>query len=609
MLTAAAQDLPRPLRWLLLGLLMLIVAAPYPATTIILDLARDLVAAMRIGSGAELPLRGPVINAMGHLGPAWFYLLALPLWLSGSTAFTLLFIGLLAALKVPLAFALGRRLDGPALGWAFAVAMCLPGWAQVSALIVTHTSVVETMLLASALAALRLAERATPGRWIALGLALSMALHAHPSTLALGPLLVLLHRPLRALPGRHLLVGGGLLVLAAALPFLPALLAEWRDGWPLRAGVARYAQDWADSGSLARLALGGAFGGGWMLSEHLSDGLPRIALRLILPLLWLVALAGALRAALGRQRRLLLVLAAGLLACLAGVHLLRPQHTPFYMVLAAWPLIAGTLAAGVAHWLARTQTRWLGLGWLLLTALVAGHASLLPILAAERGGIRLAEGAIIDVRRFDSPASDKAVLPAWRAERLARRLCATRNAVVMHAELAALTDAALALPIRLRCGEPDWLGIGGGADHRQARHLLGLSPVQLRALGLKADARWGDTFSLAPARVIAAAGSERVPDGSRYPFRLRTATPLAEHRWEFEAAADEVVLVSQLFQLYDGASTLGVSANGRVLTPALQSFATSAWRCADCAEPVRWQVDIRTDLPGRADIVIAAPPR
>ncbi len=587
---------------------MVLVAAPYPFTTLILDLSRDLVFAARIAAGEQLPLRGPVINAMAHLGPAWFYALAPLLWATGSTAATLLFIGLLAALKVPLAYALGRRVEGRALGWLWALAMLFPSWAIASGMLVTHTSIVETAVLACALAAWRVVDRPDATRFAWLGAAIALALHAHPSTLALAPLLLLVAYPLarRGVALSTQARGWALVALVAALPLLPPLLAEWREGWPMLAGVARYADGWQAGGSALRLAIGALFGPGALLVDQLADAAWRDPLRIAYRLAWTLAAIGLLlAAATTRWRPPLAVLVGALLLALAGAHLLRPQVTPFYMLLMTWPAVAGLGAIGALA-LLRSRLRSVG-GVLVATcALLAVAASAWPIIVAERGLVNLSSAGISDVRAYDSPATPKALLPAWRAERLAARICAQGDPVVLHGELAALVEAALALPVRLRCAGVERIGIGGGAAAPAALHLLGLTPAQLDASGLVVAARWRDSFTIAPAAVIAATGSEAVPDGSRYPFRLQSTGEPREHAYRFGAPRGARVLVSHLHQLYDAAHTLSVRADGRDVTPLHASFATAVYRCEACeGDDVEWEVRLWTGFPERVDIVVA----
>lgn len=585
--------------------LMLLCVAPYPFTTIILDTARDLVIAARIGGGEEWPLRGPIINAVGNLGPGWYYLLAPVLALTASTAATLAFVGLLDALKFPLAFVLGTRLGDRRLGASFALAMALPNWALVGALLATHTSVVQTAVLATALCALRLSDRDTFGRWLTLGLMLAAALHAHPATLVLFPLLGVLLWQRRRRPWRGELRGWAIAFVGALLPFLPMLVAEMREGWPLLQHFPRYTDAHAFGNPLA-LASGSLFGGTLLPGEHLAAPTWRWPLHLMLALAISPALIGlALSWSQRRNRRLAATLFAALALGVFGLALLR-ERTPFYMSLLLWPPVAGLLAVGWDALAAAGWQAWLRRSAMLASVILAASASGLLILRAEQGLMRLPTAAIFDVAQWRTPGDLKALLPAWRQDRLGRELCAARGPVVLHAEVGTLFDAALGLGARLDCGDTDGISIGGGAQH-DADHRLGLPPQALRVLGLHPAPDWPAALRLAPTQVIAGSATETIPDGRRYPFRPQESGRPDTHSWQFESAPEQTLLVTTPFRPYDGAQRQEVRANGVIQYSRLDTYATSAYRCDDCVAPVRWHVRVRTGHPQRVDIVLAEP--
>src|SRR5438270_12987844 len=59
------------------------------------DTARDVYYAYSIRHGLWYPLEGPVLGGAVHLGPAWFYLMALPLWVHDSWLSVALFAAFL----------------------------------------------------------------------------------------------------------------------------------------------------------------------------------------------------------------------------------------------------------------------------------------------------------------------------------------------------------------------------------------------------------------------------------------------------------------------------------------------------------------------------------
>lgn len=581
--------------------LMLACALPYPFTTLILDATRDLVMAARIAQGEQFPAQGPVINAVAHLGPAWFYLLAPVIGLSKSVATTLFFIGVLDALKFPLAFAIGRRLGGVRLGLWAALAMAFPNWAIGAGLLVTHTSVVQTLVLAAVLAALRLEERDSPARWALLGLAQGLVLHAHPATLVLFPLLFWLMWRRRHRPWVNELRGWVLAAFMAWLPFAPMLIDEAMQGWPISQRWSHYSDSHA-LGNPVAIAIGSLFGGATLLSDHLAGGAWQWVLRLTASLGAAAGLAGLSLSMRDPSRRVaVLACVFTLLLAVLGLALLR-ERTPFYMSLMLWPAAAGLLALG---WEALADSRP------MLRVFIAGSVVSLvvaetafPLLRAAQGLVSLPTAALFDVAAWRVAGDTKALLPAVQLDRLGVRICERNAPVVLHAELGTLFDSALGLSSRLQCANAAAVRIGGGAIET-ADHRLGLPPLALKSLGLAEDPGWSAAMRTAAARVIAGPRSLAIPDGSRYPFREQAAGPIAEHEWEFEADPDEVVLLTTPFRPYDGAERLTAYANDAPQAPAFESYATAAYRCADCTAPVRWRLKVRTGFPERVDIVTA----
>ena len=151
-----------------------------------LDFARDIGVALGIASGERWPLYGPLLNGNLHLGPAWYYLLAVPLWLTHSWIVVVLMIALIAALKFPLAYALGSRLVDPWFGVLWALMLGLPGWNSLDVLLMEHTSFVATCVPRFPLdGGSLLGNGDRPAISMVVALLYALALHAHPSTYAL----------------------------------------------------------------------------------------------------------------------------------------------------------------------------------------------------------------------------------------------------------------------------------------------------------------------------------------------------------------------------------------------------------------------------------------
>jgi hypothetical protein len=181
--STAPDNAGRWVPWLLwlYGVGLAFMACPYE------DSVRDIAAALGIADGSQWPTTGPGLAFSAHLGPAWFYLLAPVAALSSSWLGVALFVAALASLKFPLAYRLGVAAADWRYGLLFALTLLLPGWQHLQAMLVTHTSVVETLTLAYLLLLRGYLLQPELRRALALGICFGLALHAHPTTIALLP--------------------------------------------------------------------------------------------------------------------------------------------------------------------------------------------------------------------------------------------------------------------------------------------------------------------------------------------------------------------------------------------------------------------------------------
>lgn len=483
-MTASAGVIVRdaPLAGLLVALLYLLAVAAYPQAALIIDSGRDLAWGLSIARGDALPLYGPGLNGVWQLGPAWYYLLALLLGLSSSTGTTALLLGMLAAAKIPLMYRVGRELKGPAAGLACAAAIALPGWSSLGSLVVSHTMLVETLVLATLWSALLALRRDRIGFALFATVLAALSLHAHPTAAVALPAAAwgVWHTLWR--PGRRVW-----LVLAAAmfaLPFLPAIVAEMRSGWPQLHATSDYlgAADYlARLRRLPRVMLGSSVGQLQLVHQFL---LPRSVLGTaavaLMALSFVAASLGVVRA-LRNDVTTRVALAMGALGWL--LLLLLRDITPAWMAFACAPL--GALLIGVG-WQALWPQRWQWRAAACL-ALVASSLSLLFLverLRVARGGLQhLPSAALVDIAT--PPSRDPPVrfwMPAWGHDALARSLCDGSGDASLHGDLAVALNFGQGVAISLHCRATDRVSIGGHAP----RNLVGIPrdlALQLRLQG------------------------------------------------------------------------------------------------------------------------------
>ena len=459
--------------WAIVALLAVLHAAPFLVTFVEGDFARDLDRATGIVEGGPWPMRGPVLAWTLHLGPVWYWLLALPLAAFHSIAAAVAMVAVLSALQFPLAYRLGEESRGRAFGLAFATFLALPGLGALESTWIAHPSLVPTTMLLVAWCAWRAWTRASPGWWIAAMLASSLALHAHPTTL---PVLVL---PLVAAP-RALRADGRVAVTAIAAgvaaflaPFAPLALdfavnagelARFATG--VSSDVARFSPGrWLDAFAALAWRVPDAVGGMTLAGR---PGAP-VAFRLALAALYAMALAGGVLALAGRASGWLRLLVAALaaLALVIAMSVAVRETTRFYMLYAALPPFAAWLAACTAAWGARTVS--------ILPLRVAPVALGLALSVATSGAWLLrASGGEIRVPATLSASADLSgsvprgytellTLTPADLDALGRRVCAA-GSVRAFGELAGVLDMLVNVPGRLACGERSRVVLGGQGD-------------------------------------------------------------------------------------------------------------------------------------------------
>lgn len=490
-MTAAGAEARGRLDLWLLATLYALSAASYPFAMLVVDSGRDLAWAHAIASGSDWPLLGPGLNTLWQLGPIWFYVLALPLWLGAGIGGTALAIGLLAAAKLPLAYALGRRWQDATLGLAFAAAVALPGWSTFGQLVLLHTSVVETAVLATLLFALRAWQSVRLRDALAAAGLLGIALHAHPTALAAAPAVALALWRVARTGNRGVVLWAP---LCFTVPFAPMLWAEAAAGWPQWQATTGYfgSSDYAMRLARAPAVLRGVTLGSIELARgFLYTSWPPLGgvVGAVLAVLGLVGILGWL----ARPRRIELLLPG--LALVAGLLvLLLRDTTPEWMTYAVAPFGAAVLVVGwLAPWRGQRRERVARVAATLSLLLAA--ALLVDRFAVARRGLQPMPGAAIE--DVAVPPRDDGTprfwLPAWGQDALARRLCAASVPIAVHGDLASALHFGQGVALAQHCDAADAVHLGGSATE----HLAGVPRSLATALGVAGESSaWG--FVLTP---------------------------------------------------------------------------------------------------------------
>lgn len=562
------------------------------------DYWRDMYWASAIAHGERFPLAGPQIYQLFELGPWWYYLLALPMALTGSVALTTGFAQALAAAKYFLAWRLGARIADERFGFLCAISLAIAGWAMLPLMFPSHTGLVETTLLLLAMVVWRSWRGFSAWNAVLFGLACAACLHAHPTTLSYvglaGVVLLWRHRSRAAI---------GWMALSVAILVL-TLLPPWFESAVMPAGAMKSVPTYL-GGEIAvqpirripellrSLVVGGAWWGFLLMTPWKAD---------VASLAWWVYCSCLVVVAMGLWRlrrsdprlfRTALVAAAVLVLQIVFVVLLRPI-TPMWMVASCLLPLGLMVALGWYGWLvdASLSIR------IAVAAVMAIYVSLclapFSIDLRDLRAVRVMPGVnpFLDVIEYSDRYVNVAVpfYSVRRLDRLAKSLC---EPSILHARLAAVVESSLAVPLRNGCG--GWPEHRYGGVEGVGPHLAGLLPHAAIASGI------------APSRVVAhMALYENVkaiapPVGGRSaPLKrlqihpesgLGPPEPLA---FDFDAQGGDVVVVTNRLPNAAPMEIRAINAAGSQAALLSDDGSSRLYRCPACSpsQSVRWHVEL-----------------
>ncbi len=577
------------------------------------DTTRDVAAALLIRDHAAFPMHGPLLAGAWHLGPIWFYLLALPLIVCRSWTAVALFVALLSSLQFALAFAAGRRLLDARLGLLWCALLALPGWGSFQLVGFSHTNMVATCTLLTLYALVRLVQDRQPWWLVVAGIAFGLALHAHPTTAWLAVLIV--PTAVYALRKPATIVRWGSAAAAmVALPLLPLAVEHFALPANETAPIATYIRDTLPAANLANLpallwgilvrgpqVIGDAFFGAWPWIAAVA-GVAILAIEL-------AALCGLAPAAL-RQRRLVAISVGATVGCALLVAWIRPA-TPFYFSYALLPPLAGLGALGLWGLCAAAAGRgrpllaiFVGLSFSLhaLTAFAIARA-------IESGSVTLGVTSRLDIKRDDAtPALPEPWLPAYAVDDGARWLCSQRAPVILHATFAFLDEMYVGLPQRLHCPQVDMRLLG--TQPNDVTHVVGLPRAAWRALGWQPSQFLGGIGVSSSVRALWPAAGLSPSDGSVYPPTIIGSSAPTDSVIDVRLSPGDALVVSQPYIPWMASPGIQVTANGVAQTPRFRDVVSTVYACGDCAggASIAWHIGLRSSAPERIDIVALPAP-
>ena len=548
------------------------------------DTNRDIFFAQQIASGQSFPLSGPDINAMLHLGPLWFYLLAPALLIWNNAASVTTLMALLSSLQFPLAFHLGRRFDGNFTGVLFALGLAIPSWAIVSFAAMTHTIVVVPALLLGALSVARYRSVPTLSRAAVVAIASALMIMAHPTLVDLVALMWLwaglgtqgfVKRAAPAVFG----------FFAIAVSLLSMVYEQWHLGFGDATTTSQYTKsDWSLPSVVqvvrliySVLVYGPAYVAHFWL--RLGEWPERVFVGVcVLP--FLAAVAGIIIRV--RQERQIRPLAIGLIAVLiihaAFLCCIRAVMPP-WMVYALCPILVALMALGLGAF-ARYSA------WRAPVVVVVSIAACLTIClhdylaqgSPEHVEIRPSPGkhALYDVREYEESELTYR-LPRARFMydfSLSDKLC---QRVTLYGHYAYLVDYTYAVGAAAGCGSTANIEFGGSAQAGRAGW-LGLDDGAWTALDAKPDFRVASLGVVAP-KAIWHSGEPLVPvvpHLTNWPRQLKKES--TTFSVEGDAAQSDVVVASYRAHRYSGFEIVSAEADGVSVQPTYQDAILSVFR-------------------------------
>jgi hypothetical protein len=575
-----------------------------------LDLSRDIGVALGIANAERWPLHGPALNWTLHLGPVWYYLLAVPLWLTHSWIVVVMTIGVIAALKFPIAYALGSRLVDSRFGVLWVVLLALPGWNSLEVLLMEHTSFVATCVLGFLWMLLRYSETGSARYLYGLSILYALSLHAHPSTLAL--LLVATPFVLRSwskspTKWRELAIA----VFMLLVPFLPFIASQIASGSPDIRSAVDYLSSAGGLGSFSDFpaTMRGIFVTGPELiakSVLRLDDRWAVAYTVFYGLLWATAIVGLVSSAAARPTRNIAMIGATTVVAIAVSVVLIRSVTPYYMSFVILVLLLGLAALGL-----RAATALPGIR--SLAYLLATGAAVLPIVVSVGAARTFSTGSypfaifpLFDIKRPYVDGPPLAFVPAYAIGTIGDALCESRS-VVAHGALAfhLLTD--YALETRLQCAAPTAVRLGG-SEPADATHVAGVSRTLLRKLPMvsaKADRTAGPLAFFRVSRVLSPTSGESTAAPGTYPPTPYTFGPSRTLTLQFDARCDEIVIVTNMYYVFAPDPKIVAVLNGKTVQPAAADALSTAYVCENAAaeSPARWSLQLTAPDPNRVDVI------
>ena len=567
------------------------------------DSADELLRAYEIRHAIAFPLEGPPLGNVLHLGPVWFYLTALPLFVSHSWLSAALFIGFVCSLKFPLAYHCGRKLLDADFGVLWAAAMFVPGWSTIEQLVFLNPNGVAMAMLAALAIALPGLERpASLGRCAALGLTLALAVHVHPTSL---PVFILALFLLRARRGAGAPIAPALAAMAAgfAVPFLSYGVSQAAGGFPDWGNASTYV---AQQMSLANVVNTPAvvvayFGGAATMGQYVLGWSAATALAFSISIASLAALSSTALFAGSRARTRLAQLAVALALTAAWIACARPT-TPVQFTWALTPIVGALIALGLWSLAQRARPLRPVVLAMAIVAIAFNLAVARALAMMAREGEASLPSLILDTKGGLPHRLYRDIwFPAHAHRELGRALCAAKGPASLHGHLAYVIDKDLGLDLLFECNDRSGVALAGSGP---TLHHFGMTRPFWRALSAAPDCWIGSLGLSRSAAPLAPRAAIALADGSTYLPRRPSGRAIESVTLAVEAPADRGVMLTNVLGGYEHFRMLAASVGGVAVVPAAENDLSALYRApAGATGSVSWTFRFEATLPDAVDVV------
>jgi hypothetical protein len=592
---------PSSARFWLVAFLMAAYTAGYAWSAPTADTADELLRAYEIRHGIAYPLEGPFLGGALHFGPMWFYLTALPLWISHSWLAVALFIGFICSLKFPLAYLCGRKLIDADFGLLWAAAMFVPGWASLEQLVFLNPNgVAAAALLVLAVSLRGLEKRIGWPTFTALGLALAVAIHVHPTSAPVFILVVLVlwlhYRRSQRLLGPLVAIVAGFLV-----PFIPYVVSQIRGGFADWGSATAYMSGQVVPTNIVNVPaviVSYLLAGPAVVAEYLMRWSPDRAamLGVVMAAAASTSVAGYFHP-LSRQR--LLLFFAALLVFAAWVACMRPT-TPLQFTWVLGPVVAGLVAIGL--WSLGRMPALRPLVWGIVAASVVFNAFAIRAMALT---VWDGEGHLpsleLDIKNTLPHTIFRDVwFPALSHGELGQLLCEAGE-VSLHGHLAYIADKDLGLDALFACNDRSRLSL---VASDAPNHYFGMTRIFWRALG-GAPECWVGSLGLTR-QITPLLDRKPLPlaDGSTYMPRQIARNPPETTILSVSAPSRAGVMLTNVLDGYEHFQIVSVEAAGQLVSPLAENDFSSLF-VAPPGGPhvVQWRFTVKATNPQAIDVV------